>query len=170
MCDSNILQTLTSFSSPGNSTQCVISPSSEFPEGFFTKQERKDGGIVIYFLIILYMFMALSIVCEEYFLPSLELISECKWLGISRVTFQIVVLHTYMGMAVLEIAQQQSVPLSRLQNCTICNSASLLESENKIYQLKSIPSVMGIIQNSEHRTFIGALVPKIKVSERFYAT
>ncbi|KFO29671.1 Sodium/potassium/calcium exchanger 5 [Fukomys damarensis] len=61
----------------GNSTQCVISPSSEFPEGFFTKQERADGGIIIYFLIILYMFMAVSIVCDDYFLPSLEIISEC---------------------------------------------------------------------------------------------
>ncbi|CAK6432262.1 unnamed protein product [Pipistrellus nathusii] len=66
----------------GNGTKCVISPSSEFPEGFFTKQERADGGIVIYFLIILYMFLALSIVCDEYFLPSLELISES--LGLSQ--------------------------------------------------------------------------------------
>uniref|UniRef100_A0A8C0TNW2 Solute carrier family 24 member 5 n=1 Tax=Canis lupus familiaris TaxID=9615 RepID=A0A8C0TNW2_CANLF len=66
----------------GNSTQCVISPSLEFPEGFFTKQERTDGGIVIYFLIILYMFGALSIVCDEYFLPSLEIISET--LGLSQ--------------------------------------------------------------------------------------
>ncbi|EHB11731.1 Sodium/potassium/calcium exchanger 5 [Heterocephalus glaber] len=66
----------------GNSTQCVISPSSEFPEGFFTKQERADGGIIIYFLIVLYMFMAVSVVCEEYFLPSLEIISES--LGLSQ--------------------------------------------------------------------------------------
>ena len=78
MRDCNILQIFTSFSLPGNSTQCVISPSSEFPEGFFTKQERADGGIIIYFLLILYMFMAVSIVCDEYFLPSLEIISECK--------------------------------------------------------------------------------------------
>lgn len=78
-----------------------------------------------------------------------------------------------MGMAVLEIAQQQSVSLNRLQNFTICNLASLLESKNKIHRFKPIvyiPSVMGITQNSEHRTFIGALVPKIKVSETFYAT
>uniref|UniRef100_A0A8I4A2H8 Solute carrier family 24 member 5 n=1 Tax=Callithrix jacchus TaxID=9483 RepID=A0A8I4A2H8_CALJA len=65
-----------------NSTQCVISPSSEFPEGFFTRQERRDGGIIIYFLIIVYMFMAISIVCDEYFLPSLEIISES--LGLSQ--------------------------------------------------------------------------------------
>uniref|UniRef100_A0A2K6GGJ8 Solute carrier family 24 member 5 n=1 Tax=Propithecus coquereli TaxID=379532 RepID=A0A2K6GGJ8_PROCO len=76
-----------------NSTQCVISPSSEFPEGFFTKQERRDGGIIIYFLIILYMFMAVSIVCEEYFLPSLEIISECKWLESSPIAFRKSVLH-----------------------------------------------------------------------------
>uniref|UniRef100_A0A5F9D0U3 Solute carrier family 24 member 5 n=1 Tax=Oryctolagus cuniculus TaxID=9986 RepID=A0A5F9D0U3_RABIT len=72
----------------GNGTQCVISPSSEFPEGFFTKQERMDGGIIIYFLIILYMFLAVSVVCDEYFLPSLEIISECKWLESSQITCQ----------------------------------------------------------------------------------
>ncbi|XP_052582241.1 sodium/potassium/calcium exchanger 5-like [Peromyscus californicus insignis] len=72
----------------GNSTQCVASPASEFPEGFFTKQESMDGGIVIYFLIILYMFMAVSIVCDKYFLPSLEIISDCKLLGSSPMTFQ----------------------------------------------------------------------------------
>ncbi|OXB79945.1 UNVERIFIED_CONTAM: hypothetical protein H355_009760 [Colinus virginianus] len=65
----------------GNGTDCVP-PSSEFPEGFFTPQERKDGGIVIYFLIILYMFLAASIVCDDYFLPSLEIITEC--LGLSQ--------------------------------------------------------------------------------------
>uniref|UniRef100_A0A8C8VNZ5 Uncharacterized protein n=1 Tax=Pelusios castaneus TaxID=367368 RepID=A0A8C8VNZ5_9SAUR len=61
-----------------NETQCILPPSSEFPDGFFTQQEREDGGIIIYFIIILYMFMAVSIVCDDYFLPSLEIISECK--------------------------------------------------------------------------------------------
>ncbi|XP_004609706.2 sodium/potassium/calcium exchanger 5 [Sorex araneus] len=65
-----------------NGTQCATSPSSEFPEGFFTKQERVDGGIIIYFLIIFYMFLAVSIVCDDYFLPSLELISHS--LGLSQ--------------------------------------------------------------------------------------
>ncbi|XP_021486980.1 sodium/potassium/calcium exchanger 5 [Meriones unguiculatus] len=66
----------------GNGTQCAVSPASEFPEGFFTKQQSTDGGIVIYFLIILYMLMAVSIVCDKYFLPSLEIISDS--LGLSQ--------------------------------------------------------------------------------------
>lgn len=98
MCDSDILHTPTSLSLAGNSTQCVISPSSEFPEGFFTKQESTDGGIVIYFLITLYMLMAVSIVCDEYFLPSLEIISECKCPKISLQPSRIVVLLTSVSV------------------------------------------------------------------------
>ncbi|XP_038670684.1 sodium/potassium/calcium exchanger 5 [Scyliorhinus canicula] len=60
-----------------NVTKCVHSPSSEFPQGFFTLEERKEGGIIIHFIIILYMLLAIDIVCEDYFLPSLEVISEC---------------------------------------------------------------------------------------------
>lgn len=66
-----------------NETECVSPQSSEFPEGFFTVQERKDGGLVIYFMIIFYMFVAVSIVCDDYFLPSLEVISERKLYEIS---------------------------------------------------------------------------------------
>ncbi|XP_053318669.1 sodium/potassium/calcium exchanger 5 [Spea bombifrons] len=65
-----------------NDTLCIVTPSSDFPGGFFTDQERKDGGIIIHFIIILYMFLAVSIVCEDYFIPSLEVISER--LGLSQ--------------------------------------------------------------------------------------
>uniref|UniRef100_A0A3B3QC80 Solute carrier family 24 member 5 n=1 Tax=Paramormyrops kingsleyae TaxID=1676925 RepID=A0A3B3QC80_9TELE len=65
-----------------NESQCISPISSEFPDGFFTVQERKDGGIVIYFIIIFYMLLAVSIICEDYFLPSLEVISER--LGLSQ--------------------------------------------------------------------------------------
>lgn len=61
-----------------NASDCIPPQSSEFPEGFFTLQERKDGGILIYFMIIFYMLLAVSIVCDDYFLPSLEVISERK--------------------------------------------------------------------------------------------
>ncbi|XP_057696007.1 sodium/potassium/calcium exchanger 5 [Corythoichthys intestinalis] len=65
-----------------NETECIAPQSSEFPEGFFTVQERKDGGLVIYFMLTFYMLLAVSIVCDDYFLPSLEVISER--LGLSQ--------------------------------------------------------------------------------------
>lgn len=105
-----------SFSLVENSTQCATSPASEFPAGFFTRQESTDGGIVIYFLIIIYMLMAVSIVCDKYFLPSLEIISDGKWLGRSPVTFQ-KGCHT----AGVETAQQQ-LCLSRWPQSAGCLS------------------------------------------------
>ncbi|XP_032906273.1 sodium/potassium/calcium exchanger 5 [Amblyraja radiata] len=65
-----------------NSTNCVKSASSEFPGGLFTLDERREGGVIIHFLVILYMLLAIDMVCEEYFLPSLEVISER--LGLSQ--------------------------------------------------------------------------------------
>uniref|UniRef100_G3QAQ8 Sodium/calcium exchanger membrane region domain-containing protein n=1 Tax=Gasterosteus aculeatus aculeatus TaxID=481459 RepID=G3QAQ8_GASAC len=45
----------------------------EFPEDIFTKEQRKKGAVCLH---AIYMFYALAIVCDDYFVPSLEKISE----------------------------------------------------------------------------------------------
>ncbi|KAL0994098.1 hypothetical protein UPYG_G00117730 [Umbra pygmaea] len=48
----------------------------EFPEDIFTKDELKQGAVLLHVLCAIYMFYALAIVCDDYFVPSLEKISE----------------------------------------------------------------------------------------------
>ncbi|XP_042246525.1 sodium/potassium/calcium exchanger 4 isoform X1 [Thunnus thynnus] len=48
----------------------------EFPEDFFTNNERKSGAILLHITAALYMFLALAITCDEYFVTSLEKICE----------------------------------------------------------------------------------------------
>ncbi|CAG5874691.1 unnamed protein product [Menidia menidia] len=48
----------------------------EFPEDIFTKEQRKNGAVVLHAICAIYMFYALAIVCDDYFVPSLEKISE----------------------------------------------------------------------------------------------
>ncbi|XP_057677114.1 sodium/potassium/calcium exchanger 3 isoform X1 [Corythoichthys intestinalis] len=48
----------------------------EFPEDIFTKEQRKNGAVLLHVLCAIYMFYALAIVCDDYFVPSLEKISE----------------------------------------------------------------------------------------------
>uniref|UniRef100_A0A668UEE9 Sodium/potassium/calcium exchanger 5 n=1 Tax=Oreochromis aureus TaxID=47969 RepID=A0A668UEE9_OREAU len=79
------LLSVTAKTAQENETECIPPQSSEFPEGFFTVQERKDGGLIIYFMLIFYMLLAVAIVCDDYFLPSLEVISERK--GVAGATF-----------------------------------------------------------------------------------
>ncbi|KAM9354152.1 sodium/potassium/calcium exchanger 4 isoform 1-T1 [Pholidichthys leucotaenia] len=55
---------------------CTEPAIHEFPEDFFTNAERKSGAILLHILGALYMFLALAITCDEYFVPSLEKICE----------------------------------------------------------------------------------------------
>ena len=63
------------------SSHVCYSPSAfEFEKtGFkdiFTCAERQSGAIVLHVIGILYMFYALAIVCDEFFVPSLDVITE----------------------------------------------------------------------------------------------
>ncbi|CRK94180.1 CLUMA_CG007696, isoform A [Clunio marinus] len=47
-----------------------------FPEDLFTLEQRKNGAVVFHILGVIYMFVALAIVCDEFFVPSLDVIIE----------------------------------------------------------------------------------------------
>lgn len=53
-----------------------------FPEDLFTEEQRKNGAVILHVLGLIYMFVALAIVCDEFFVPSLDVIIEK--LGISE--------------------------------------------------------------------------------------
>ena len=42
----------------------------------FTNQERKDGALTLHFIMVIYMFVSLAVVCDVYFVSSLEKICE----------------------------------------------------------------------------------------------
>ncbi|MED6282843.1 hypothetical protein CHARACLAT_002495 [Characodon lateralis] len=48
----------------------------EFPDDLFTNNERKSGAVLLHITATLYMFLALAITCDEYFVTSLEKICE----------------------------------------------------------------------------------------------
>jgi len=47
-----------------------------FPPDIFTLEQRQNGAIFFYILGLIYMFVALAIVCDEFFVPSLDVIIE----------------------------------------------------------------------------------------------
>ncbi|CAG5120888.1 unnamed protein product, partial [Candidula unifasciata] len=55
---------------------CLPRSVENFPANFMTLQDTKDGGVVIHIFLALYMFAALAVVCDDYFVPSLEHICE----------------------------------------------------------------------------------------------
>ncbi|CAG0919189.1 unnamed protein product, partial [Notodromas monacha] len=47
-----------------------------FPKDIFTAAQLKKGAVVLHVFGVLYMFVALAIVCDEFFVPSLDVIIE----------------------------------------------------------------------------------------------
>ncbi|XP_031440457.1 sodium/potassium/calcium exchanger 2 isoform X2 [Clupea harengus] len=50
--------------------------SGEYPEDLFSLAERRQGAVVLHMIGMLYMFIALAIVCDEFFVPALTVIIE----------------------------------------------------------------------------------------------
>ncbi|XP_070450584.1 sodium/potassium/calcium exchanger 4 isoform X2 [Equus przewalskii] len=65
---------------PVNGTQtaknCTDPAIHEFPTDLFSNRERQHGAVLLHILGALYMFYALAIVCDDFFVPSLEKICE----------------------------------------------------------------------------------------------
>lgn len=58
-------------SADGNESQ-----QGDYPTDLFTLEERRQGAVVLHMFGMLYMFIALAIVCDEFFVPALTVITE----------------------------------------------------------------------------------------------
>ncbi|XP_016104632.1 sodium/potassium/calcium exchanger 2-like [Sinocyclocheilus grahami] len=48
----------------------------DYPEDLFTLEERRQGAVMLHMFGMMYMFIALAIVCDEFFVPALTVITE----------------------------------------------------------------------------------------------
>ena len=55
---------------------CSPPSIEEFPGDLFTQRQRRLGAVIIHFLVAVYISWAIAIVCDEYFVPCLEIICD----------------------------------------------------------------------------------------------
>lgn len=61
----------------GNATyEGSAAKDPKFPADLFTLEQRKNGAVIFHIAGLIYMFVALAIVCDEFFIPSLDVITE----------------------------------------------------------------------------------------------
>ena len=58
------------------SSSNATTTNADYPADAFTMEQLKRGAVVVYIVGVIYMFVALAIVCDEFFVPSLEVIIE----------------------------------------------------------------------------------------------
>jgi len=57
---------------------CSASSLQDFPPDLFTARQREHGAIIVHFIVSVYIFYALLVICDEYFVPSVECICRGK--------------------------------------------------------------------------------------------
>ena len=59
-------------------SNCTPPAVEQFPHDQFSALQRRQGAIVLHALLAAYMFVALALVCDDYFVPSCERICQGK--------------------------------------------------------------------------------------------
>ncbi|XP_015839099.2 probable sodium/potassium/calcium exchanger CG1090 isoform X1 [Tribolium castaneum] len=59
-----------------NETFCIPPAVQQFPRPLIGPTSRKHGGIIVHIIVAVYTFLGLAIVCDEYFVASLDRICE----------------------------------------------------------------------------------------------
>ncbi|KAL9871824.1 sodium/potassium/calcium exchanger 3 isoform X2 [Glossina fuscipes] len=65
-----------------NDINCTQPAIDDFPRDLFTEPQRQAGAVVLHVIASLYLFVALAVVCDEYFVPAVEKI--CAALNMSN--------------------------------------------------------------------------------------
>ena len=58
-----------------------------YPPELFNMKQKRSGAVILYCLCLLYMFCALAIVCDEFFVPALEVNFSQKVFSIFESSF-----------------------------------------------------------------------------------
>lgn len=62
--------------STDNDEKCSTPSIHDFPPDIFTQTQRRFGGMLFHCAFAIYLFFSLLKVCDDYFMPALEIIGE----------------------------------------------------------------------------------------------
>lgn len=63
---------------PPTGPNCTPPAIDDFPRDIFSETERRNGAVIVHVLISLYLFIALAVVCDKFFVPAVGRICKGK--------------------------------------------------------------------------------------------
>lgn len=62
----------------GTDTECGPAAIEDFPRPIIDAEMRSRGGIIVHLIVAALMVLSISILCDEYFVPALQVLIDCK--------------------------------------------------------------------------------------------
>lgn len=88
-----------------SSGRCTPPAIKQFPRPFMEPSLRRKGGVLIHIIICIYSFLGLAIVCDCYFVKSLDRICEGKYIVYFWIYLKRLNLETFLTVNVLQNKQ-----------------------------------------------------------------
>ena len=90
--------------SKDNETKCQVQAIDKFPNPLLGRKARLYGGVIFYILLATYMFIGLAIICDDYFVPALDRISEGERLFLNDIRFlSIKILNNHIEISQIQL-------------------------------------------------------------------
>lgn len=80
--ESRFIITQTESSKSFRQRNCTKAAILEFPSDGLTKCQRQHGWILVHLVLACYCFWLLAVVCDDYFVPAIDIICSCKYMNI----------------------------------------------------------------------------------------
>ncbi len=71
------------------SANCSPPSINDFPTDLFSQTQRRFGAIIFHVIFAVYLFLSLLKVCDDYFMPSLEIIGQVRRILLQHFNFKI---------------------------------------------------------------------------------
>lgn len=121
-----------------------------FPNDAFSLQQRRHGAIILHFGGLIYMFIALAIVCDEYFIPSLGVITETVSLKLFFVV-DLYLMETCIR-TLLPIKPQSLIAFHSITGSETCKSINL-----SWYNLQKLMRRVSTVLTDKHWNWVFSL-------------
>ena len=63
----------------GGERQCAPPAINDFPSDLLSQTQRRFGAIIFHLVFAVYLFLSLMKVCDDYFMPSVEIIGQVDY-------------------------------------------------------------------------------------------
>lgn len=64
---------------PFQGLNCTPPAIDDFPSDLLSEDQRREGAILVHIVVTLYLFVALAVVCDNYFVPAVEKICHGEY-------------------------------------------------------------------------------------------
>ncbi|KAJ8943862.1 hypothetical protein NQ314_009632, partial [Rhamnusium bicolor] len=129
---------------------CTPPAIDDFPKDLFSEEQRQGGAVIVHILISLYLFVALAVVCDKFFVPAVEKICHGTVVGLKNARKHRTPNSTKSEIQSIEAAEAHLPLRLSKDNDTISKKSVEKDQDNNTENLPPLEQPVHIVDTPTH--------------------